>query len=52
MTPQAFLISAMQLPDVNVYQGELFKVVVEGEQVIYRKEKNEDKLVWTVNLKE
>lgn len=46
MTPQAFLISAMQLPNVNTYQGELYKVVVEGEQIIYRKEVHYDKIVW------
>lgn len=29
MTPQGFLVSAMQLPSANTYQGELYKVVVE-----------------------
>ena len=46
MTPQAFLISAMQLPNASTYQGELYKVVVEGQQIVYRKGTNGDSIVW------
>mgnify|MGYP003588046130 CR=1 FL=1 len=46
MTPQQFLISAMQLPSAETYQGEYYKVCVGGEQIVYRKGTNGDSIVW------